>query len=255
MKALIVEDEKPAARQLINFLHETGNINVVEITDSIKSTVKWLESNPQPDLIFMDIHIADGSAFKIFEHVNIVCPVIFTTAYDEYALEAFKVNSIDYLLKPITKEAVEKALAKLSRLTTSNRLPDQIQQLLLSIKEKRTYQTHFLIPLKGSKMVPVLVTDIACFFIDAGKITAKTYDEKSYSFDFTLDELNSRLNPTDFYRANRQFIVAKKAIKDVDFWFGSRLSINLLVSIHEKILISRTKVSEFNEWFAGSYNI
>ncbi len=253
MKALIVEDEKPAARQLINFLHEYGNINVVEITDSIKSTVKWLESNPQPDLIFMDIHIADGSAFKIFEHVNILCPVIFTTAYDEYALEAFKVNSIDYLLKPITKEAVEKALAKLSRLTAPNHLQDQIQQLLLSLKEKKNHQSHFLIPVKGSKMIPVLVSDIACFFIDTGKVTAKTYEQKSYTFDFTLDELHSRLNPHDFYRANRQFIVAKKAIKDVDFWFGSRLSINLVIPINEKILVSRTRVSEFNEWFAGNH--
>jgi two-component system LytT family response regulator len=251
MKALIVEDEKPAARQLVNILNATGKIDVVEITDSIKSTVKWLETNPQPDLVFMDIYIADGSAFKIFEHVDILCPVIFTTAYDEYALEAFKVNSIDYLLKPITKEAVEKALSKLSRLTSPGQLPDQIQQLLASMKERKTYQTHFLIPLKGSKMVPVLASDIACFYIDSGKVTSKTFDEKSYPLDFTLDEITTKLNPDDFYRANRQFIVAKKAIKDVDFWFGSRLSVNLKIPVHEKILVSRTKVSEFNEWFSG----
>lgn len=251
MKALIVEDEKPAARQLVNILNETGNIHVIEITDSIKSTVKWLEANPQPDLIFMDIHIADGSAFKIFEHVNILCPVIFTTAYDEYALKAFKVNSIDYLLKPITIEAVEKALAKLNRLTSTGRLPEQIQQLLLSLKEEKSYKTHFLIPLKGSKMVPLLADDIACFSIDSGKIVAKTFDEKIYPLDFTLDELTAKLNPAGFYRANRQFIIAKKAVKDVDFWFGSRLSVNLNIPIHEKILVSRTKVSEFNEWFAG----
>jgi len=251
MKALIVEDEKPAARQLVNILNATGKIDVVEITDSIKSTVKWLETNPQPYLVFMDIHIADGSAFKIFEHVDILCPVIFTTAYDEYALEAFKVNSIDYLLKPITKVAVEKALSKLSRLTSPGQLPDQIQQLLASMKVRKTYQTHFLIPLKGSKMVPVAASDIACFYIDSGKVTAKTLEEKSYPLDFTLDEITTKLNPDDFYRANRQFIVAKKAIKDVDFWFGSRLSINLKIPIHEKILVSRTKVSEFNEWFSG----
>jgi two-component system LytT family response regulator len=251
MKALIVEDEKPAARQLVNILNETGKIDVLEITDSIKTTVKWLDANPQPDLIFMDIHIADGSAFKIFEHADVFCPVIFTTAYDEYALDAFKVNSIDYLLKPITKEAVEKALSKHSRLTSPGQLPDQIQQLLESMRARKTYQTHFLIPLKGSKMVPVLASDIACFSIDSGKVTAKTFDGKSYPLDFTLDEITARLDPDDFYRANRQFIVAKKAIEDVDFWFGSRLSINLKIPVHEKILVSRTKVSEFNEWFSG----
>jgi len=251
MKALIIEDEKTAVRHLISVLKEIGNIEVIDIMDSIKTSVNWFKTNTQPDLVFMDIHIADGTAFKIFEDVEINCPIIFTTAYEEYAINAFKVNSIDYLLKPITKEAVEKSLAKLKTLSSKNESQFDIKQLINSLKQEKSYKTHFLVAVKGNKMVPLLTKEIAFFCIDSGKVTAKTFDEKSYQLDFNLDELAVKLNPTEFYRANRQFIISKSAVKDVDFWFNNRLSINLKVAVPEKILVSRTRVTEFREWFAG----
>jgi DNA-binding LytR/AlgR family response regulator len=251
MKALIIEDEKPAARHLISVLKEIGNIEVVAILDSIKSSVLWFETNMQPELVFMDIHIADGTAFKIFEDIEITCPIVFTTAYDEYAIKAFKVNSIDYLLKPITKEAVEKSLSKMKTLTSKTGTQPDIQHLINLLKQEKSYKTHFLVAVKGNKMVPLLTKEIAFFCIDSGKVVAKTFDEKSFNLDFNLDELASKLNPVEFLRANRQFIISKNAVKDVDLWFNNRLSINLKVTVPEKILVSRTRVTEFREWFAG----
>ncbi len=251
MKALVIEDEMLAARHLVSVLNEVGDIEVIDILDSIKSSVAWFENHPLPDLVFMDIHIADGSAFKIFDHVNITCPIIFTTAYDEYAIKAFKVNSIDYLLKPITNEAVEKAMVKLKTLSASNNIKSDIQQLIDSLKQEKSYKTHFLVSVKGDKMIPLLACDIAYIYIDSGIVIAKAFDGKSWNLDFTLDELAGKLNPNDFFRANRQFIISKNSIQEVDFWFNNRLSINLKVAIPEKILISRTRVTEFREWFDG----
>jgi two-component system LytT family response regulator len=251
MKALVIEDEILAARHLISVLKEVGNIEVIDVLDSIKSSVLWFETHPQPDLIFMDIHIADGSVFKIFEHVNITCPIIFTTAYDEYAVKAFKVNSIDYLLKPVTKEDIEKALAKLKNLSANDNIQSDIRQLIVSLKQDKSYKTHFLISVKGGKMMPLLASDIAYISIDSGMVNARTFDGKSCNLEFTLDELAAKLNPADFFRANRQFIISKSSVKEVDYWFNNRLSINLKIAVPEKILISRTRVTEFRDWFDG----
>ena len=251
MKALIIEDEKPAARHLVSVLKEIGSIEVIDILDSIKSSVHWFETKVQPDLVFMDIHIADGSAFRIFERIEITCPIIFTTAYDEYAIKAFKVNSIDYLLKPISREAVEKSLAKLKTLSSKTGTLSDIQHLINSLKQEKSYKTHFLVAIKGNKMIPLITQEIAFFYIDSGTVVAKTFEERTFHLDSNLDELASRLNPNEFFRANRQFIISKNAVKDVDLWFNNRLSINLKVTAPEKILISRTRVTEFREWFAG----
>lgn len=251
MKALVIEDEILAARHLVSVLNEVGNIEIVGILDSIKSSVMWFETHNQPDLVFMDIHIADGSVFKLFEHVEINCPIIFTTAYDEYAVKAFKVNSIDYLLKPVTREAVEKALAKLEALSGSGNIQSDIRQLIVSLKKEKSYKTHFLVSVKGGKLIPVQAADLACIYIDSGMVIARTFDGKSCNLDFTLDELAAKLNPVDFFRANRQFIISRNSVKEVDFWFNNRLSVNLKIAVPEKILISRTRVSEFREWFDG----
>jgi DNA-binding LytR/AlgR family response regulator len=252
MRAIIIEDEILAVNHLQSLLNEIGGIQVIAVLDSITSAVEWFQANAQPDLIFMDIHLADGSAFKIFEYVNITSPIIFTTAYDEYAIKAFKVNSIDYLLKPITLSTLEKALDKLKRLTGGSVLPAEIHQLIASLTKDKTYKTHFLMPVKGSKLIPLLAKDIFCIFIEDGLVKAKTTDGKSYIFDYTLDELSGMLNPSDFFRANRQFIISRNAIKEVDFYFNNRLSVNLKVSVPEKILISKVRVSEFREWFSGN---
>jgi len=251
MKALIIEDESSAAKHLVNILKKLDNITVIEVLDSIKSSVDWFKNNSQPDVIFMDIHIADGSAFTIFEYVEISCPIIFTTAYDEYAINAFKVNSVDYLLKPITQESVEKAFQKIKILTGANSRNIEISQLIRELNRKTNYKTHFLVTVKGSKLIPLLADDISFFIIKEGKVNAVTFEKNEYLIDFTLDELMIKLNPDDFFRANRQFIISKKAIKEMDSWFNARLMVVLKVPTPERILISRTRVSEFKDWITS----
>jgi len=251
MKTLIIEDEILAAKHLQSVLKEVGRIDVIGVLESISETLEWFSSNPQPDLLFLDIHLADGFAFEIFNRVQINCPIIFTTAYDEYALKAFKVNSIDYLLKPVDADAVSNALKKLKSISKSTEMNPEIQSLVDYFKKNSSYKTHFLIPLKGDKLFPVMTSQIACFYIDSSLVKAITFEDKVFTFEHTLDELNTMLNPADFFRANRQFIIARNAVKDIDFWFNSRLSVNLKVAVPEKIVISKARVPEFKKWFGG----
>jgi two-component system LytT family response regulator len=252
MRAIIVEDETLAAQNLKGILNEIGTLDIIATLESVNETVAWFTLNDSPDILFLDIHLADGSAFEIFERAKIDCPVIFTTAYDEYALKAFKVNSIDYLLKPIDINSVRKALEKYRRLTdgSGNRDTD-LQNLLTYFKKNTVYKNNFLVPVKGDKLVPLNTDDIAYFFIDYGTVKSISYENKSYSMDNTLDELENMLDPEIFFRANRQFIISRKAIKDIDLWFNNRLSVNLKVSLPEKILVSKARVPEFKSWFAG----
>ena len=155
------------------------------------------------------------------------------------------------MLKPVTKDAVESALEKLKRLTGAPAVQSEIQQMLASFIKGKTYKTHFLVQVKGSKLIPLQVKDIAYIYIETGSVKAVTYDDKSFVIENTLDELASMLNPTDFFRANRQFIVSRNSIKEVDLWFNNRLSLNLNVKVADKILISKVRVSEFRNWFSG----
>jgi len=251
MKALIIEDEIPASKHLQQVLDEVGNITILGILESIAETIEWFGINQQPDIVFMDIHLADGLAFEIFNHININCPIVFTTAYDEYALKAFKVNSVDYLLKPIEVSDVREALKKIRILSVKDDMHIALTNLLSTFRKESKYKTHFLIPSKGDKLVPVQVTDLACFYIDAGSVKAFSFDGKTFRFDHTLDELIDMLNPEFFFRANRQYIVSRSAIKDIDIWFNSKLSINLKIQLPEKIIVSKARVTEFKTWFSG----
>jgi len=252
MRAIIVEDETLAAQNLKGILNEIGTLEIIATFESVNETVAWFTLHDSPHILFLDIHLADGSAFDIFDRVKIDCPVIFTTAYDEYALKAFKVNSIDYLLKPIDINSVRKALEKYEKLTarSGNRDTD-LQNLLTYFKKNIIYKNNFLVPVKGDKLIPLNTNDIAYFFIDYGTVKSISYENKTYNMDNTLDELEDMLNPEIFFRANRQFIISRKAIKDIDLWFNNRLSVNLKVSVPEKILISKARVTEFRSWFAG----
>lgn len=251
MQAIIIEDEILAIKHLRQVLEEIGDIRVITELESISGTIEWFKENPQPDILFMDIHLADGLAFEIFRHVNIVCPVVFTTAYDEYALKAFKVNSIDYLLKPIEVTDVKNALQKLKNLTNRDSMQLAINNLISTFKNQTKYKSHFLLPAKGDKLIPVQAGELACLFIDAGIVKALTFDERTLRFENNLEELAEMLNPDDFFRANRQHIISRKAIHDIDLWFNSRLSVNLKVPFPEKILISKARISEFKEWFGA----
>jgi DNA-binding LytR/AlgR family response regulator len=246
MKALIIEDEVLASKHLIQVLGLIDEIIVLDSLESISDTIAWFGKNTQPDIVFMDIHLADGLAFEIFRHINISCPIIFTTAYDEYALRAFKVNSIDYLLKPVEVSDVRNALRKLKDFSVPGDLKEMFSNLVNSYTSK--YRSSFLVPVKGDKLIPVQTCDIACFYIDAGIVKALLSDGKPCKFDHTLDELEQLLDPLQFFRANRQFIISRTAIKDVDLWYNGRLSINLKINTPGKIIISKVRSAVFKRW-------
>lgn len=253
MKTVIIEDEKAAVRNLTALLNEVDpRIEIIAILDSITETIHWFQENPEPELVFVDIHLADGSAFEIFEHINISCPLIFTTAYDEYALKAFKVNSIDYLLKPISSSDINSAIEKLNLLRNSgNTQHGDIRLLIKELRQKESYKTHFLIPLKGDKLLPLPAECILFFYIHEGNVKAVVSESKEYILPMNLDELTDSLNPTLFFRVNRQYLISRQAVQDIDLWFNSRLSINLTIPTKEKIIISKARVGEFKQWFTG----
>ena len=251
MKALIIEDEMMAAQALQKLIGEVSpDTEIVGVIESIEESVEWLENNLMPDLMFMDIHLADGSSFTIFERVNVTCPVIFTTAYDEFALKAFEVNSLDYLLKPISKEALERAMNKYYNLAGVRFNADKIERLLEQLGEKKRHRSYFLLP-ERDKLVPLSTKDIAYAYIDAKSVKIVTHEHKNYYLTHTLDDLMAQLDPNMFFRANRQFIVSRDAIKDVSIWFGNKLAINLNVEVPEKIIVSKAKVAEFKCWFSS----
>lgn len=216
MKTLIIEDEKAALRNLKAAMKEVdADFEIVGETDSVTGTLEWFASHPMPELVFMDIHLADGSAFGIFEQADITCPIIFTTAYDEYALQAFRVNSIAYLLKPISSSDLQKAIDKLKMLEGAVQPTIDFQAVMHALKREESYKTHFLVPVKGDRFVPVSVEQISYFYIDGGAVKAVTQSAEIFDFQQTLDELVEQLNPRQFFRANRQYIIAHKAITGV----------------------------------------
>ncbi len=245
MRALIIEDETAAARNLEAVLREVApGVEILATLESVAESVEWLQSNPQPDLLFMDIHLADGDSFRIFESVEITAPVIFTTAYDRYALEAFKVNSIDYLLKPINTEDVRRALEKLRRLTSGERLDYGTRvRSLASQRQEEVFLVHV-----RDKIIPLQRDRIAYCYTANEKVTACDFDGAVYPMDKTLEALQSLLPDRDFFRANRQFIIARHAVKEIAVWFGSRLTLHLTVETPERIVISKARVPEFKEW-------
>ena len=253
MKALIIEDEAVAAGALKTLITKVApETEVIGVLQSIDESVEWFSSNSMPDLVFMDIHLADGSSFSIFDEVNISCPVIFTTAYDEYALKAFEVNSIDYLLKPISAHDLERAMHKYKNLASHSADNAQLLAGLMATLHKgsRSWKSYFLVPEKD-KLIPLATDDIAVIFIDSKVVKALTYEDRAYYLDQTLDELAHQLDPELFFRANRQYIIARAAVKDLSVWFGSKLSVNMKVSVPDRIVISKARVPEFKKWFAN----
>lgn len=251
MKALIIEDEVLAAQSLQKLITEVApDTEIIGVLQSIEESVAWFDENPMPDLAFMDIHLADGSSFAIFERTQITCPVIFTTAYDEYALKAFEVSSIDYLLKPINRNDLTRAMHKFNALVGEKQNNnDAIETLLHHIGFKKNYKSCFLVP-ERDKLIPLPTANIAYIYIEDKLVKTIALDGHTYYMSQTLDEIMTQLNPDDFFRANRQFIVSRKAIKDMTIWFGNKLSLNLLVEVPEEIIISKAKVAEFKTWFA-----
>lgn len=250
MKAIIVEDEYIAAQVLQRMLQTVApEVEVLTVLQGVEESIEWFQLNPMPELVFLDIHLADGTSFSIIEKVNITCPVIFTTAYDEYALKAFELNSIDYLLKPISQKHLERAMNKLSSRTSTPAMVDSrtISEILSSFRPKN-YKSNLLVPQKD-KLIPLSVDKIACFYTENKAVYALMVDGKKFTIDSTLDEISEQVDPEKFFRANRQYIIAHKSVVDISMWFGSKVSVNLSVETPERIIVSKARVTEFKHWF------
>ncbi len=251
MKVLIIEDEAPAFRRLQKILEELRpGIEIIDVIDSVEASVKWLKNHNHPDLIFMDIQLSDGISFEIFDHVTITNPVIFTTAFDEYMLRAFKVNSIDYLLKPIKTEDLTLSLQKYEAMKSAfseQGGPDitaLIQQITLDDKK---YKSRFLVK-KGERLLSIETTNIAYFQTRNGVVSLVTDTGQKHLVDYTLDELSSQLDPSDFFRANRQYLIHYNMIKEVHRYHKGKLLVEGTLSTEDQILVSEEKSSLFKKW-------
>ena len=254
MKILIIEDETAAAQNLRAILEElAAEVELLAVLESVAEAVDWLRTHPIPDLAFVDIQLADGLSFEIFEQVEATFPVIFTTAYDEYAVQAFTVNSIDYLLKPLDRDAVRASLQKYQQrhAATSPWDAQTMQQLLQTMQQTSptSYKSSFLVHYRD-KLLPIEVGSFAYFYSQSKVVHGMTHDHKTYVLDYTLEELEQQLNPADFYRANRQYVVARRAIIDISFYFNGRLLLNLRPSSDDPVLISKARAPEFKVWMS-----
>lgn len=245
MRVLIVEDETVAAENLTYLLRKVApEIEIAAYTESVDKTVEWLSAN-SVDLIFMDIHLSDGSAFMIFDRTEVTIPIVFTTAYDQYALDAFRVNSIDYLLKPIKPEDLRRALDKF-RQRTPVELMKYLSQLN-TLSDKSRYSGRLLVQ-DRDRIHPVAVGDICCVYSTNKHTEIILKSGIKLTTNKSLDQIMSTLDPTKFIRANKQFIIARNAICDLTIWFDSRLKVNLITDTPEPLFISKNRVAEFKEW-------
>jgi two-component system response regulator LytT len=253
MNIIIIEDEKPAARLLQRKL-EKLNFGAEVMLHSVEESLEWFSKNQHPDLIFLDIQLSDGLSFEIFEKIEIKSAVIFTTAYDEYALRAFKLNSIDYLLKPIDEDDLEVAIAKFkSRFTkkTEGSIDykadfDQIRKMLTSPSEK-VFKKRFTVKI-GQHLKVISTDEIECFFSENKGTYIHTFDNRNYLIESTLETLEQELDGQEFYRISRKFIVPLKSIKEILVYSNSRLKVVLPTYKEEEVIVSREKVADFKNW-------
>lgn len=249
MKILIIEDEKPAAKRitkLVKALH--SEIKILDVIDSVEDAVAWFNNFPAPDLVFMDIQLADGLSFDIFKGSEVSCPVIFTTAYDNYALEAFKVNSVDYLLKPIDPKELDQAWHKFQSLKGNAK--NDIAGLLAAFQsqsEQRKYKERFLVK-KGDGFKYIIAHNISYFYAEGGLIFLKTFENERHILDEKLDNLESGLNPRNFFRINRKLIISDQAVLEISNYFNSRLKLSLNPIFDDEVIVSRERVSGFKAW-------
>jgi DNA-binding LytR/AlgR family response regulator len=250
MKVLIIEDE-PQAAQRLEALMKTlvPGVHILDKIDSIKRAVAWVASHPKPDLIFMDIQLADGISFLIFEQCQIQSPVIFVTAYDAYALKAFKVNSIDYILKPVDQDELSAALKKFELLSGSDvrtkTALENIDQAVQMLTKK--FKTRFMIKV-GEHLRTIEANTILYFFSQDKATFCYTTDNRQLILDYTLDQLEEMVDPTIFFRINRKFLVATQAIQDIISYTNSRLRLVVKGSTDNDIIVARERVQEFKEW-------
>ncbi len=257
MRILIVEDEPLAAAQLAAHLSALKpQSQIVAVCDTVKATVDWLQNNTAPDLAFFDIHLGDGLSFEVFEQIDFKHPVIFVTAYDQYAIQAFKVNSIDYLLKPIDRNELQKALTKFESFNSpksSNITPDILSEIVSSLK-KKNYKERFLVKV-GTHLKVVETPDILYFYSFEKGTYTKLNDGKDYLLDFSLDLVEGMIDPTVFFRINRKYLVALKSISDVISYSNSRLKLKVQHPFDDDFLVAREKVNAFKSWLEGEKGV
>ncbi len=247
MQVLIIEDERPASQKLqrmLNGIDET--MEIVGPLESVEESINWFMSNHSPDLVFMDIQLDDGLCFEIFENISIKTPVIFTTAYDNYALKAFKVNSVDYLLKPIDRQELEKAIGKFKMIHAGNTDFSRIEKILKKISPERKER---LLIKTGMHYRSIQITDINCFFTREKSVFVNTGGSNDYAVDFSLDKAEKMTDPERFFRVNRNYIVNYNAIKDIIAYSSSRLKIIIDGCPGDNdVIVSRERVADFKKW-------
>lgn len=252
MKTLIIEDEQFAVNKLKSLIHQyDSKIEILDQLDTVEDTVEWLSQNKPPDLIFLDIHLADGLSFEIFEQTEVNCPIIFTTAYDQYAIQAFKTKSVDYLLKPIKFEDLKIALDKFKDMfgiKPQKGLSEDMHALASLIQsQQKSYKTRFLVK-AGNLIKTISITDVAYFITEDRSTLIVLKDKHRYVINYTLDELENMLDPHQFTRANRQFIINIDAIFKIHPWFKGRLKLELTPPQNIDLVISAEKTKPFKEW-------
>lgn len=252
MKVIFVEDEAPALNRIKKLVTQlVPHVQILGTADSIEAAVDLFKTAPDVELAFMDIELADGQSFEIFNQVHIGCPVIFTTAYNEYAIKAFKVNAIDYLLKPIDEAELQQAITKFKTMGRHAPIIDYQSQLATLLQEFKppvtNYKSRFLIK-SGTRLISVSVDEIQLFQAADKVVYLYTKTQQKYIVDYSLEELSSMLDPGTFFQLNRQFIAHVNSIKNIHTYFNGKLKIELGVGLEEEVLVSRERASEFKAW-------
>ena len=249
MNIIIIEDEKPAARLLERKIEKLG-YSITTLLHSVEESLLWFQNNSHPDLIFLDIQLSDGLSFEIFEKIDIKSAVIFTTAYDEYALRAFKLNSIDYLLKPIDEEELATAISKFENQFQVNRVSnldfEAIKRMLVNPISKE-YRKRFSVKI-GQQIKVIDVAEIECLYSENKGTYIHTLDNRDYLIDSSLEVVEAELNPNDFFRISRKYIIPLQSVKEIQMYSNSRLKISLPTFKADEVIVARERVSDFKEW-------
>jgi DNA-binding LytR/AlgR family response regulator len=255
MRVLIIEDERKAANELSQLvLGLRPDWRIVDMLPSVHDAIEWFRENKEPDLVFSDIQLADGDCFKIFSAVKPQCPVVFCTAYDEYAVKAFETNSIDYLLKPVDKVKLERALVKLDKVRSMFKagMEDSFGDLGKLISQMNVSSNKSILVHHQDKIIPVKYADVAFFHYNQGVIMIRTISNTTYHVSMTIEEIEAGADPKQFYRANRQFLVNRNAIQSIEKFFARKLVVKLNVNTPEILIVSKAKAGDFLNWLEGS---
>lgn len=251
MRVLIIEDEKTASDRMQRMLCSIDpEIEIIQVIDTVEEAINWFANNPHPELVFMDIQLLDGMSFEIFKEIDVKAPVIFATSFNNYAIEAFKSNGIDYILKPIENEELKKSLAKYRALKEKFNAPESngFDTFAASMQTSVSkYKNRFLLK-RGQTFVSITADDIMCFYIENQLVSLLTNRKECLSVDFTLDELEQMLNPDTFFRANRQCILNIRSVGSVHNYFNGKLKVLLTIPFDNEVIISREKATIFKNW-------